>query len=209
MTLLNKSDQRGSANTALLLIIATLTTLGAGFGSWTVANSRADKEIAELDERIENLKDELDTKVGSPPPSAQPGAPAAASSGGAQAAQSAAFTSANLGFSVTVPAEWVGKWRYQESGEIGISIGSVTFALLNKETKYAEAVTVAKIPEAKYDDAKAQNQPVANPENLLGREKGHVFVMTFPDGSGDFKDFTYQQATTAARTSLKTTFKIL
>lgn len=204
------SDQRGLAKIWLILLIGVLTA-GSGFTGYAVRDSSARADLKDKDEAIETLKDraaEAESLIqqrqqANPTPSAN-AAPSGAPS------QSTSFASANLGFSVTVPKEWVGQWRYQENGAIGISTASATFFLINKETKYQELLTVGKIPQAKYDDAKASGQPVGNPDNYLGAKGGNVYVMTFADGSNvEFKNFSYADAVKAARTSFKATFKTL
>lgn len=203
------SDQRGLAKIWLILILGVLIA-GSAFTGYAVRDSSARADLKDKDETIETLKDRMaevqslsQQRQSSPTPSANP-APSGAPS------QSTSFASANLGFSLTVPKEWIGQWRYQENGAIGISTASATFFLINKETKYQEILTVGKIPQAKFDDAKASGQPIGNPENYLGAKGGNVFVMTFADGSNvEFKNFTYADAVKAARASFKATFKAL
>lgn len=203
-------NQQGVSSTLLVLIIGILLAGLTGFGGYYAADNKARREIAERDDTINRLKrDSGGSQMqasGQPQPNSS-NAPSTDSGG--PAAQTTTFTSANLGFTVNVPPDWAGKWRYRENGEIGISTASATLFLINKETKYAEVVTLAKIPQQKYDDAKATGQAIANAENLLQQGAGFVWVMVFPDGSqGDFKDFTYPQATKAARESVKASFKL-
>ena len=197
-------DTRGVAAVWIVVLLAILTTTGAGFGGYYVADSKAREELKDKDEQISRLKDnqrsDQSNQFGATPTPAPQSAPS----------QSTTYQSANLGFSVNVPKEWAGKWRYQESGEVGISTASVAFFLINKDTKYQELVAIGRIPQAKYDDAKATGQAVGNPDNFLGVAKGNVYVMFFADGNSvEFKDFTYQQAVTAARAAFKSSFKPL
>jgi hypothetical protein len=189
----------------LVILLGFLTTVGAGVGGYMLRDNQATEQLADKDKDLSRLQKKLDAQTASPEPSTlnQSGATPP------PAATSTRYSSANLGFTLQVPKEWASQWRYQENAAIGISTSSVTFYLINKDTKYAEVVTIGKIPQAKYDDAKATNQPIANPDNLLLSAGGNAYVMTFPDGATDFKNFTYSAATTAAKESFKSSFKLI
>lgn len=207
----NLRDSRGLTATRVLLMFGVLLLItGAGAGGYLAADRKAKDELKQKDERIDTLKTrvsaddaQLQARQASPSPSNQPSVSQTPLS-------KTNYQSANLGFSVAVPKEWAGQWRYQENGEQGILTASVTFFLLNKETKYQDLVTIGKIPQTKYDDAKASGQAVGNAENLLGSKAGYVYVMAFADGNNiQLKNFTYPDAVKAARASFKASFKTL
>jgi hypothetical protein len=202
-------SQRGASSTLLVVIICILLSGLAGFGGYFIADSKDKSVISDRDETIKALKKDANPSQGLQQ-TPNPLGSAAPQVEGGSAAQTVNFTSASLGFTLNVPQSWVGKWHYHENGEIGISTASVSFYLLDKKTKYAEVVTVAKIPQAKYDDAKGQNQPIANPDNFLQSAGGNAYVMAFPDGQPpDLKDFTYAQAAKDAKAAFKASFKPL
>ncbi len=206
----NSHTQRGIATVWVVILVGLLLT-GVGAGSYAAGAVSKAPELKEKDERIDTLKDRLAQAQATPSPVPNSNAgksPAPGVSG--VPSNSTSFASANLGFSLEVPKDWAGQWRYQENGAIGISTASATFFLINKETKYQEVVTIGKIPQAKYDDAKATGQAIGNPDNLLGSKNSNAYVMTFADGNGvEFKSFTYADAVKAARASFKASFKTL
>ncbi|MEX2210000.1 MAG: hypothetical protein WD846_03895 [Patescibacteria group bacterium] len=201
------SGQRGASPLLLTVLIGLFLTAGAGFGGWIVASQSAAEQLAEQEDEIKRLKKRLGAQ-----PSPEPLASAAPQTqeGDAPAAQTATYSSANLGFAVDVPEEWIGKWRYQEASNVGVSTNSVTFFLINKETKYAEVATIGKIPIDKYNDARASGHAIGNPDSLLEETGGFAYVVVFADGTvGDYKDFTYAEATAAAKRSFKDSFRTL
>ncbi len=202
-----RRDQRGLAVVWALVIVFVVGAAAATTG-YLVADRRANDTIAEQADNISRLKKRLQEQE-SPSPQPQTSAAPGTISGSQPASQSTTLSSANLGISLSVPASWQGKWRYSESGPIGISTASVTFYLIGKDLNYAEVLTIGKIPEGKYADAKAANSPVANPDNLLATAGGNVYVLIFPSSTADFKDFTYADATKQAREQIKASFKTI
>ena len=198
-------DQRGASQTLLVVIIGLLAAVLAGAGGYLVRDNSANQEIEELKTEVQRLeKKTSDKEEGIAVSSSE--APAA----NEQASQSTTFSNANVGFSVEVPAEWASQWRYQEQSNIGDTTNNVNFFLINKEDKYAPVVTIAKVAQAKYDSARAGGSALGNADNVLHQGNGFVYVMVFQDNSvGDFKNFTYAQATKAARERFKATFKLL
>ena len=199
------TGQSGVSQVALITVIGILCTILAAGGGYMVRNNSANEEIEELKTEVSRLEKKTSTAdpglglSGQEPPSQQ-----------GQAAQSTTFSNANVGFSVDVPAEWAGQWKYQESSNIGIAAAAVEFYLINKDTKYQSVVTIGKIPQLKYDEAKASGSAVGNADNLLQSAGGFAYVMIFADNAqGDYKNFTYAQATKAAREKFKATFKLL
>lgn len=200
-------SERGAANTILVVIICVLLAALTAVGGYLAGSKNAKDELDAKQEEIDSLSRKLKAS-----PDANPlmGDASQSASNQQSGGDTTTYSSANLGFTVNVPQAWAGKWKYSESANIGISTASVTFFLINKDTKYQEVVTIGKIPQNKYDDAKAQGAAVGNADNYLGKIGDSAIVMTFPDGTvGDYKDFTYADAVKAARESFRASFKPL
>lgn len=199
-------DTRGLATIWVVLITLLLTAGATGGGTYYLVHRSSQNQLDEKDQKIRSLEDKV----------SEAQAPATASPGGApgttggQANTQVVYQSANTGISVTVPEEWAGQWRYAEKSNEGISTSSVTFYLINKDTKYQPVVTIGKIPQAKYDDAKATGSPIGGDDNYLGAANGFVYAMAFEDGSaGDYKNFSYADAVKAVRAAFKASFKTI
>lgn len=200
-----KQTAQAGVSKVLITILVGVLLIGFSLGAYVLGVQSKAGELSDKQDEI----DTLNRKV----KALQSPSPGLGSQGSDQlpASQTTTYSSANIGFGVSIPQAWAGQWRYNENGSIGISTSSVTFYLINKDTKYAEVVTVAKIEQKKYDDAKATGQAIGNKDNELGAANGYVFVMTFPQKSeiGDYKNFTYEEAVKAARESFKSSFKTL
>ncbi len=200
-----KQTAQAGVSKVLVTLLVALLLVGFSVGAYLIGAQSKSGELSDKQDEIDTLSRKVKA-LQSPSPGSS-----ATVSDQLPASQATTYSSANIGFGVSIPSVWAGQWRYNENGSIGISTSSVTFYLINKDTKYAEVVTVAKIEQKKYDDAKATGQAIGNVENELGTANGYVFVMTFPQKSeiGDYKNFTYEEAVKAARESFKSSFKTL